>query len=107
MSSYIAVGVFHHYLITDDLGFLKRMWSTLRAGVDYAVSMQAPTEKFTGRGTAKAWWIHGSFDGLQLHLHEHQMRLGHRVASGRSCSDWEKRWKSWVMRFDTGRTGLI
>ena len=45
MSSYIAVGVFHHYLITDDLGFLKRMWSTLRAGVDYAV-----TDRIFARG---------------------------------------------------------
>ena len=43
MSSYIAVGVFHHYLITGDSGFLKRMWSALCAGVDYAVGMQAPT----------------------------------------------------------------
>jgi hypothetical protein len=43
MSSYIAVGVFHHYLISDDLAFLKRMWPTVRAGVDYAVRMQAPT----------------------------------------------------------------
>ena len=58
MSSYIAVGVFHHYLITEDLGFLKRMWSTLRswhglrrqhAGADGRDSL--------GAGTAKAWWI--------------------------------------------------
>lgn len=43
VSSYIAVGVFHHYLITDDVNFLKRMWLTVRAGVDYAVSMQDPS----------------------------------------------------------------
>jgi hypothetical protein len=43
MSSYIAVGVFHHYLITGRQGFLKRMWPTVRNGVDYAVAMQAPT----------------------------------------------------------------
>ncbi|MBN1662850.1 MAG: phenyltransferase domain-containing protein [Deltaproteobacteria bacterium] len=42
MSSYIAVGVFHHYLISKDTAFLHRMWPTLRAGVDYAVSLQAP-----------------------------------------------------------------
>jgi hypothetical protein len=43
MSSYIAVGVFHHYLTRDDISFLRRMWPTVRAGVDYAVRMQAPT----------------------------------------------------------------
>lgn len=43
MSSYIAVGVFHYYLISEDLGMLKHMWPAVRAGVDYAVGMQAPT----------------------------------------------------------------
>jgi hypothetical protein len=43
MSSYIAVGVFHHYLITNDIAFLKRMWPTVRAGIDYAISLQAKT----------------------------------------------------------------
>ncbi|UCD85607.1 MAG: phenyltransferase domain-containing protein [Deltaproteobacteria bacterium] len=42
-SSYIAVGVFHYYLLTDDVAFLKHMWPTLKAGVDFAVSLQAPT----------------------------------------------------------------
>jgi hypothetical protein len=42
-SSYIAVGVYHHFLITGDIGFLKRLWPTLEAGVDYAVGLQAAT----------------------------------------------------------------
>ena len=43
MSSYIAVGVFHHYLITDNLAFVKRLWPTVKAGIDYAVGLQAHT----------------------------------------------------------------
>jgi len=43
MSSYIAVGVFHHYLITKDTAFLQRMWPTIRAGIDFAISLQAST----------------------------------------------------------------
>lgn len=42
-SSYLAVGVFHYYLLTDDLVFLKHMWPTLKAGIDFAVSLQAAT----------------------------------------------------------------
>ena len=42
-ASYIAVGVYHHYLITGDRGFLKRLWPTLEAGVDYAVGLQTAT----------------------------------------------------------------
>jgi hypothetical protein len=43
LSSYIAVGVYHHYLTTGDTGFLRQNWRTLEAGVDYAVGLQAPT----------------------------------------------------------------
>ncbi len=42
-SSYIAVGVFHYYLLTRDVAFLKDMWPVLSAGVDYALNLQAPT----------------------------------------------------------------
>lgn len=40
-SSYVAVGAFHHYLITGDKKFLKNMWKTVEAGIEYAIAMQA------------------------------------------------------------------
>ena len=43
LSSYIAVGVYHHFLITADVRFLRRLWPTLEAGIDYAVGLQADT----------------------------------------------------------------
>jgi len=43
MSSYIAVGVYHHYLVTGDLPFLSKIWDTVQRGINFAVSMQAPT----------------------------------------------------------------
>jgi hypothetical protein len=43
ISSYIAVGVYHHYLITGDIGFLERLWPTVESGLDYAVGLQADT----------------------------------------------------------------
>jgi hypothetical protein len=42
ISSYIAVGVLHHYLITGDLGFLERLWKTVSAAIDFALSLQTP-----------------------------------------------------------------
>ncbi len=42
MSSYIAAGVYHHYLVTEDIEFLKKMWPALKKGVDFAHSLQAP-----------------------------------------------------------------
>lgn len=41
-SSYVAVGVFHHYLVTGDLKFLKKMWHTVSQGIQFAVNLQAP-----------------------------------------------------------------
>ena len=82
VSSYIAVGVYHHFLITGDLGFLKRLWPTLEGGVDYAVGLQADTrrdplgEKQRGRRRP-----HGASDRLQLRLHEPQVRHRHRRCS--------------------------
>jgi hypothetical protein len=41
-SSYVAVGVFHHYLITHDIQFLKKMWNTVSQGIQYSINLQAP-----------------------------------------------------------------
>ena len=42
MSSYIAVGIFHHYLLTGDSAILERMWPTVAAAIDFALSLQTP-----------------------------------------------------------------
>ncbi|HPI94139.1 MAG TPA: phenyltransferase domain-containing protein [Deltaproteobacteria bacterium] len=61
MSSYIAVGVFHHYLITRDRAFLEYIWPTVCAGIDYAVDLQAPA--------GEIYWArnpHGFLDPVAL-----------------------------------------
>ena len=40
-SSYVAVGVFHYYLITGDASFLEHMWPTVRQAIDFTLSLQA------------------------------------------------------------------
>lgn len=42
LSSYIAVGLFHYYLITEDKAFLVKMWPTLSKAVEFALSLQTP-----------------------------------------------------------------
>jgi len=42
MSAYVAVGVYHYFLITCDRSFLSDMWATVSAAIDFAVSLQAP-----------------------------------------------------------------
>jgi len=40
MSSYIAVGVYHYYLVTGDRAFVERMWKTVCSGIDFSLSLQ-------------------------------------------------------------------
>lgn len=43
MSSYIAVGVWHHFLITKDQSFLEAMWRTVSSALEFALTLQAPS----------------------------------------------------------------
>ena len=42
MSAYLAVGVWHHWLVRRDEAFVRRCWPAVRRGLDLAVSMQLP-----------------------------------------------------------------
>jgi hypothetical protein len=43
MTAYIAVGVFHHYLLTRDRRFLREMWETVHPAMEFALSLQNHT----------------------------------------------------------------
>jgi len=55
MSAYFAVGIWHHWLVRRDIGFVQRYWPSVRAGLDWVVSQQVafgginwtPTESFS------------------------------------------------------------
>ena len=42
MSAYLAVGIWHHWLVRRDIAFVRRFWPVVRAGLDWVVSMQLP-----------------------------------------------------------------
>ena len=42
MSAYLAVGVWHHWLIRRDTGFVRRYWPAVHRGLDFVVGMQLP-----------------------------------------------------------------
>ena len=56
-SSYVATGVWHHYLATGDVGFLRQMWPMVEKGVDFALGLQQPTgEVYWARDADGAAW---------------------------------------------------
>lgn len=42
MSAYLAVGVWHHWLVRRDEAFVRRCWPAVRRALDFVVSMQLP-----------------------------------------------------------------
>ncbi len=42
MSAYFAVGLWHHWLLRRDIRFVERFWPSVRAGLDWVVSLQQP-----------------------------------------------------------------
>ncbi len=40
--SYIAVGVWHHYLASHNLSFIKKMWPTVRSAMNFVLDMRGP-----------------------------------------------------------------
>ena len=55
MSAYLAVGIWHHWLIRRDRAFVEHFWPAIRAGLDWVVSQQVafgginwtPSENFS------------------------------------------------------------
>ncbi|MCY7401815.1 MAG: prenyltransferase [Nocardioides sp.] len=42
VSAYIAVGVWHHWRVTEDRAFVRRMWPTVQRALDFVVARQLP-----------------------------------------------------------------
>lgn len=52
MSAYLAVGLWHHWLLRRDLDFVEELWPTVRRGLDFVVGLQLP---FGGIAWSQEW----------------------------------------------------
>jgi hypothetical protein len=87
---YPAVGVWHEFLVTGDEAFVTRMWPFVRAGVEFALGLQAPGGEIAWRRRGD-----GSADDYALLAGCSSMYQGLRSAIaladhlGQSQPDWE------------------
>ena len=88
-TAYIAVGVWHHHLVTGDRRFVEHMWPTVRAALDLVVDMQLPGGRISwARGEG------GMFDEALLtgcsSIHQ-SLHCGLRIADliGEPQPEWE------------------
>jgi hypothetical protein len=60
-AAYIAVGVWHHWRVTRDEGFVREMWPSVTRALDFVLTLQAPG--------GQIWWAadrHGRAEELAL-----------------------------------------
>jgi hypothetical protein len=68
MSAYLAVGVWHHWLVRRDEALVRRLWPVVRRGLDWVVGMQLP---FGGIAWSQEW-----HDGRPATVNEHALLAG-------------------------------
>lgn len=94
MSAYVAVAVWHHWLVARDEAFVRQMWPTVRQALDFVVSLQLP---FGGVAWSQEW-----HDGSPATVNEaallagsssihHSLRAGLALAElvGEPQVEWE------------------
>lgn len=94
MSAYVAVGVWHHWLVARDEAFVRRMWPTVRRALDFVVARQLP---FGGIAWSQEW-----HDGQPAKVNQeallagsssihHSLRAGVAIAElvGEPQVEWE------------------
>jgi hypothetical protein len=52
MAAYVAVGLWHHWLVRRDPGFVRDLWPTVRRALDFVAGLQLP---FGGIAWAQDW----------------------------------------------------
>lgn len=68
MAAYLAVGVWHHWLLRHDRSFVARMWPAVARALDFVVGMQLP---FGGISWSQEW-----HDGAPAKVNEEALLAG-------------------------------
>ena len=77
LSAYIAVGVYHHWLVNRDASFVESMWHTVSAAVEFALRLQARGgEIYWGGQPGRQRRPHGASYRRKFRAHEPEMRPG-------------------------------
>jgi hypothetical protein len=84
MAAYVAVGVWHHWLVRRDLGFVMTHWPVVRRALDFVCRLQLP---FGGIAWSQEW-----HDGAPAVVNQEALLAGsssthHALRAGLSIAD--------------------
>lgn len=94
MACYIAVGMFHAYLISGDRSWLDRFWHTMEKGIEYALGLQVPSGEIHWARSPE-----GNIDPMSLLAGSSSVFMSLKCALsicrilGRSRPAWEDAWE--------------
>jgi hypothetical protein len=89
-AAYVAVGVWHEYLVTGDRAFTDVMWPTVRGAIDWVLDLQAPRgEVAWERDTAGEPGDFALLSGCSSILHGLRCATALAGLAGDPQPDWE------------------
>ena len=67
--AYVATGVWHHFLLTGDQGFVETMWPVVERAIDFVLDLQRPRgEIIWARHADGTPWSFALLTGSSSHL---------------------------------------
>jgi len=90
-SSYVATGVWQHYLVTKDMNFLRQMWPTVESGINFALSLQQPGgEIYWCRDASGLAWVSALLSGSSCIYQSIQGGLKIARTLGLDRAEWQE-----------------
>src|SRR5215212_6704797 len=88
--AYVAAGVWHHYLLTRDTGFIETMWPVVERAIDFVLELQRPRgEILWARHADGTPWSFALLTGSASMCHSLRCAIAIAQLLGRERPDWE------------------
>ncbi|MDH4167948.1 MAG: prenyltransferase [Acidimicrobiia bacterium] len=88
--AYIATGVWHHYLLTKDEGFVEAMWPVVEKAIGFVLDLQQPRgEILWARHTDGTPWSFALLTGSSSICHSLRCAVAVAEHLGHERPDWE------------------
>ena len=90
VTAYVAAGVWHHWLLTRDRGFLEALWPTVQRAFDFVLDLQTPRgEIIWARHPDGTPWSFALLTGSSSICHSLRCALAIAHELGEERPDWE------------------
>ena len=88
--AYVAAGVWHHWLLFHDIGFLETMWPMVERAIDFVLSLQKPRGEIIWAMHADGTpWSYALLTGSSSIAHSLRCAIATAETLGHERPDWE------------------